>query len=316
MCKIILVKYISLGMGYCCSKENKSDMVDPKEEKLGVIELKKEDEILEKGGNQPFQVLYDETPEDMKFKNGASKIRSTNTKTNEVYEEQGPYVYEYFQPDGIKRILSDLIIMENGDKYYGFLYYQIPFIILYRNAETKERDGKGVMIWLDGSRYDGYWNSDKTHGKGRLIHANGDVYTGDWQEGKANGKGLYVHSDGASYNGEWKDDKQHGVGVEMWPDGAKYEGSYLNGMKHGQGCFTWADGSEYKGEFSENNIHGKGFYKWTDGREYIGDWRNNKMHGHGMFKWSDGRIYDGEYFEDAKEGLGTFIWYFSVLNIT
>ena len=123
-----------------------------------------------------------------------------------------------------------------------------------------ERHGRGVQIWSDGSRYEGYWENDKANGRGRLIHADGDVYEGEWMDDKAHGLGEYTHTDGATYKGYWTDDKQHGHGIEHWPDGAKYEGEYKSGKKQGFGVFVWADGSQFKGEFLDNNISGNGTY--------------------------------------------------------
>ena len=38
--------------------------------------------------------------------------------------------------------------------------------------------GKGVRVWPDGSRYEGWWKENRANGLGRLIHADGDVYEG------------------------------------------------------------------------------------------------------------------------------------------
>ena len=62
-----------------------------------------------------------------------------------------------------------MVELENGAKYEG------EWLV-----GTESRDGRGVQIWFDGSRYDGYWVENKANGKGRLIHADGDVYEGDW----------------------------------------------------------------------------------------------------------------------------------------
>jgi len=43
------------------------------------------------------------------------------------------------------------------------------------------KDGRGVQIWPNGIRYDGYWKEGKNHGYGRLINFNGDVYIGEWK---------------------------------------------------------------------------------------------------------------------------------------
>jgi hypothetical protein len=38
-------------------------------------------------------------------------------------------------------------------------------------GQTKDgfMQGRGVMKWLDGSRYEGYWDKDKATGHGRMI---------------------------------------------------------------------------------------------------------------------------------------------------
>lgn len=141
----------------------------------------------------------------------------------------------------------------------GFLVY--PSL---RNEDIESREGKGIQVWPDGSRYEGYWRMNKANGKGRLIHADGDVYEGDWVDDKAHGKGVYRHLDGARYDGDWKEDKQCGFGRESWPDGAVYEGEYVDGKKHGRGLFKWADGSKYEGEFKNNNIEGHGEAEHTN----------------------------------------------------
>jgi hypothetical protein len=73
-----------------------------------------------------------------------------------------------------------LILLENGAKYEGEWL---------KGADV--RDGRGIQIWSDGSRYDGYWRNNRANGRGRLIHADGDLYEGDWIEDKADGYGKY-----------------------------------------------------------------------------------------------------------------------------
>ena len=189
--------------------------------------------------------------------------------------------------------------VENNSKaiYYG-----------ERRIDNNSRHGRGIQIWADGSRYEGYWKNDQANLKGKLYHFDGDIYEGEWFNDKADGFGLYLHKDGAKYEGYWKDDKQHGKGCENWPDGTHYEGHYENGKKEGYGCFHWPDKSSYRGNFLDNNIHGNGFYNWGDERKYTGDWKYNKMDGYGVFIWPDGRKYTGDYKKDKKEGFGFFEW--------
>lgn len=83
-----------------------------------------------------------------------------------------PFIFfnKITQPDNVVRIHRTLMTLDNGKKYEG------------EWDELGRKDGEGILIWPDGSLYEGYWKADKAHGRGRLIHANGDVYTGDWRD--------------------------------------------------------------------------------------------------------------------------------------
>lgn len=135
----------------------------------------------------------------------------SNATVNEIARKLGPFQYPSGRASDQPRTRKEVQQLENGARYVGEW-----------NDATGERDGQGVQIWSDGSRYEGLWRCDKANGVGRLIHADGDVYEGEWLDDKAHGKGVYMHMDGARYDGDWKEDKQDGYGVETWPDGAKY----------------------------------------------------------------------------------------------
>ena len=199
-----------------------------------------------------------------------------------ISEEEIQKLFQKYAPlsDGVPVELKQCVEYENKAIYYGE----------WAKNDNK-RHGRGIQVWTDGSKYEGYWREDRANVKGKLIHADGDIYEGEWLDDKAHGYGIYTHIDGAQYEGYWKEDKQEGRGKEKWPDGASYEGEYKQGKKSGFGKFKWADGSTYEGYFEDNNINGKGTYIWGDKRQYVGDWKNNKMDGHGIFTWPDGRRY-------------------------
>eukprot|EP00826_Nyctotherus_ovalis_P042995 TRINITY_DN4494_c0_g1_i7.p1 TRINITY_DN4494_c0_g1~~TRINITY_DN4494_c0_g1_i7.p1 ORF type:complete len:220 (-),score=73.29 TRINITY_DN4494_c0_g1_i7:57-716(-) len=151
------------------------------------------------------------------FKTTVAQLDLGNESTKEIYMKLGPYDYEANPDDGMGRELRELQAEDNEAQYYGFW-----------NTSTNLKDGNGVIVWADGSRYDGTWKDGKADGYGRLIHMDGDVYVGEWKNDKAHGKGKYTHKDGALYEGDWIEDKQNGYGVETWPDGSKYEGQYVD----------------------------------------------------------------------------------------
>ena len=40
----------------------------------------------------------------------------------------------------------------------------------------KYKDGLGVLVWQDGSKYQGQFRQDKMEGSGRMTQANGSIY--------------------------------------------------------------------------------------------------------------------------------------------
>ena len=69
------------------------------------------------------------------------------------------------------------------------------------------RQGYGILVWPDGSLYEGYIVGDQCNGYGRLIHANGDQYEGEWCNDRAHGFGTYRHANGALHRGFWAQDR-------------------------------------------------------------------------------------------------------------
>ena len=48
------------------------------------------------------------------------------------------------------------------------------------SRDLKQRAGKGMQIWDDGSIQEGQWARNKAIGLGRLIDADGNLYEGEW----------------------------------------------------------------------------------------------------------------------------------------
>ena len=125
----------------------------------------------------------------------------------------------------------------------------------------KVKDGLGILIWADGSKYQGQFVQGQMQGLGRMIQANGSVYQGQWKNGMANGRGVFIDSKGSTYEGDWMDDHQHGMGAETWEQGKiSFQGEYNQGKKNGRGRYEWADGSFYEGDFVDSVFQGQG--KW------------------------------------------------------
>ena len=133
----------------------------------------------------------------------------SNHATKETEKKLGAMVYD--QPD----TPTTKTLISRGP-------YELDNGAIYVGEWTKDglRHGKGLQIWKDGSKYEGYWRNDMANGKGRLIHSDGDVYEGEWQNDKDHGRGYYIHMDGVKYNEDLREDKQNIYGIEAWPNGA------------------------------------------------------------------------------------------------
>lgn len=73
------------------------------------------------------------------------------------------------------------------------------------------KNGKGVLLYTDGSKYVGEFLNGEPHGKGICYYINGDRYEGNWDNHAPHGEGvMYFHS-GLVYGAIW----EHGNAVKQ-----------------------------------------------------------------------------------------------------
>jgi len=61
------------------------------------------------------------------------------------------------------------------------------------------KNGKGILYFFDGEKYNGDWNNDEMHGNGKLniklgiyMYNEGSNYEGELRNNRRNGKGFYT----------------------------------------------------------------------------------------------------------------------------
>ena len=89
-------------------------------------------------------------------------VSSTNfiyIKNSPIPEEDLKLIFDKYPPleDGVTVELRQCVEYENGAVYYGE----------WEKAGNK-RHGRGIQVWVDGSRYEGYWSQDKANKKGKM----------------------------------------------------------------------------------------------------------------------------------------------------
>ena len=116
-------------------------------------------------------------------------------------------------------------------------------------------NGKGILTYKTGAKYQGEFINGKRHGEGTITQLNGNRFEGNFINDMRHGKGTLSWVSGSSIETEWdlgkrvflqksytwtgsvKNYKMNGFGIHTDTSGSNYEGYYKNGFKHGYGIF-------------------------------------------------------------------------------
>ena len=90
-------------------------------------------------------------------------------------------------------------------------------------------------------------------GQGIIVFANGSRYEGEFKDGAFQGAGTYSYADGSTFKGTFKKGLFHGKGT-MYSDGQIYEGEFKEGEYYGKGTITYYDKSQEVGEWKEGKF--------------------------------------------------------------
>ena len=193
----------------------------------------------------------------------------------------------------------------------GIIMTKVYYVGTYNgNIENDKREGKGIMDYNDGRKYDGYWKNDIYEGHGKLTYTDNSekIYIGNFKNGKRHGLGDIKDKDGSEYSGHWEDDLPNGEGRKKYSNGSEYTGQWKNNKRHGLGDIKDKDGSEYSGHWADNIPNGEGRKKYADGSEYTGQWQNDKRFGMGTMTFMNENVYTGHWEYDMQKGEGEMIY--------
>lgn len=167
-------------------------------------------------------------------------------------------------------------------------------------------EGRGIMTWPNGDRYEGDWKKGLMDGEGTYTYAAaGYSYTGHWVKGYIKGHGTFRFNNGNVMEGEWSA-MGLGTGFLVFADGTRYDGPFVDGLCHGYGVKTWANGDRYEGNFVRGHMSGYGIINFSDGTVYKGYWANDFREGNGECTYPDGGHYTGNWHNDQFEGQGVY----------
>jgi hypothetical protein len=167
------------------------------------------------------------------------------------------------------------------------------------------KEGKGVMTWSSGDRYEGEFRNGTMEYKGVMKWKNGDRYEGYWQKGKMHGVGTLTYANGDRYHGTFIRNKMNTYGTMTYANGTTYTGPWNDGIMEGGGTMTWKTGDKYEGGFKNNKRNGKGKMVWANGAVADGMWKDDVFQGDAAPKvyTSVPSSWDGDYALDSKPNV-------------
>eukprot|EP01017_Pseudomicrothorax_dubius_P007010 TRINITY_DN12115_c0_g1_i3.p1 TRINITY_DN12115_c0_g1~~TRINITY_DN12115_c0_g1_i3.p1 ORF type:complete len:151 (+),score=40.11 TRINITY_DN12115_c0_g1_i3:414-866(+) len=119
------------------------------------------------------------------------------------------------------------------------------------------------------AQYSGLWIENMPHGQGLMLYEDGSSYDGDWEKGLRSGNGKMVRVLGK--------DRETGEIIQE-----VYLGQFKDDFFHGNGTLTNSDTSYYKGQWFKGKRQGRGEMKKKDGMVYIGYFNDDEMAGPNM----------------------------------
>lgn len=202
--------------------------------------------------------------------------------------------------------------LNNGTTYEGVTDATLA-------SQIGNPNGKGKMVFADGSVYEGDWLNRQRTGQGVQVFPKSTgpgasiSYTGEFKDGAFSGFGTLLQTSGISYTGTWINGRRNGRGKLVLADGGTYEGDFVNDRRTGHGILIFPPKTStdaamtYVGEFKDDIFNGEGTMTFKSGASYVGNWSNGKRNGRGRYSAPSGETYDGDWLEDQKAGRGEHV---------
>ena len=232
-------------------------------------------------------------------------ISSTTMKKAVIEETSSELWYETLHGPGKINFKNN--ITYEGNLRYGILHNEDP-------------ENPSIIIFPDGTKYEGTVKNNRITGEGIYTFSNGDTYEGDVVNGLRDGYGIFKSKKNIYFEGEWKNGLKHGKG-KIIQGGMELVGEWDKGVLCGKCRLKWKSGNIFEGQLNNNAMNGNGYMIWYNKNEkYIGQWKNNLQNGFGIHIYYNDdnknskensyfrNRYVGEYKEGKKNGYGKMFY--------
>lgn len=139
-------------------------------------------------------------------------------------------------------------------------------------------NGLGMAIYHNdyALRYAGYFVNGKYEGKGALVFSDGSFISGDWKAGKLNGKGANFNKDKDLYVGGFSNGLKNGFGTFMFADNSFLQGGFKDDNYSGRCIFVNSSGNVLSDNiYADSKKDGPGYQYELDSKKlFEGIWKN------------------------------------------
>jgi len=193
--------------------------------------------------------------------------------------------------------------MKNAIQFILILFI-FPFYTYSQCISGDCENGKGVYIYPDKTKAEGFWKNGKLEGQCSMFYSDGSSYVGEKSQDKKNGKGKFIGADGSSSEGIYKNDTLSGSVIITYPKGSVYVGTWTNDKKNGNGKYTSPNGYSAEGKFINDTLEGYATIKYSNGDKYIGDVKKGIQDGKGIYYFKNGDKFEGPFKNGKFNGEG------------
>lgn len=122
---------------------------------------------------------------------------------------------------------------------------------IYKNLDSKH-SGKGKIIKMNGTVYEGTFVNGKLEGQGKTTTINGTICEGTFKNNMPI-EGTLKYEDGDVFEGTFNDDGPW-KGTLTYHNQVRYEGLFEDTEPNGQGKMTFPNGDVFEGEFVDGEF--------------------------------------------------------------
>jgi len=177
-----------------------------------------------------------------------------------------------------------------------FPYFKEIFFQGDRNLLGNPWNGFGKFEYENKNIYHGDIKEGIPNGNGIILYTNGSRYEGIFDKGKLNGFGS-SYNNGETYQGEFINGIENGYGKKTYCNGCVLQGKFIDGFPVGKGKISYLNGDIYEGSIKNEIPNGSGTYFHHNGDKYVGGFLNGVAHRRGKYYYNNHSLENPNYFE-------------------